>query len=671
MNVFDLYASLSLDTKNYENALQGAESKGSNFGAGLGKAVKIGGAAVAAFGAAVVGGGSAIVKASGNLAEYGDNIDKMSQKMGISAKAYQEWDAVLQHSGVSIDSLLPSMKTLSTQAQKGNDAFQKLGITQEEVATLSKEDLFAKTIEGLQNMEEGTERTAIASQLLGRGATELGALLNTSAEDTQKMKDKVNELGGVMSDEAVKSAAAFQDQLQDMQTAFQGASRSMLSNFLPGLTKVMGGITDLFSGKGGTEKIAEGINSIATKIQQAIPKIVEVGGSIIKGLAKSITDNMPVLMEGVKSVINSIIEVLPDLTTMIGELVPQLAQTLIDMLPTMVEAGIQLLGGLIEGITEAIPTLLETLPDLLESVANTIIDSLPMIIEMGVQLIVSLADGIMKALPKLIEKVPTIIENLIQAIVSNIPLIVDAGVQLLTSLVTNLPQIIVEVVKAIPKIIASMVKGTIQGVGQMAKAGFDLLVGLVGRITEATSKVVSNIPKVISSIIKAFTNAPAQMAEVGSNLIKGLWNGIKNVTGWITDKIKGFANGVLKSIKGFFGIHSPSKVFEDEIGKMLGLGMAEGIEDSVDDVNSAMDDLMTVPEKYDFGKVSVSKSVEVSGTQASTMEKIQAQLDAITQLLPTLANANIVLDTGALVGQTVGAYNDALGGLILAEGRSV
>ena len=109
---------------------------------------------------------------------------------------------------------------MANAVENGNKAFQRIGLTQEELANMSQEEIFDATIAGLQNVEDETERTYLAGQLLGRGATELGALLNTSAEETQAMKDRVHELGGVMSDEAVKSAAAYQDQLQDMKTAF-------------------------------------------------------------------------------------------------------------------------------------------------------------------------------------------------------------------------------------------------------------------------------------------------------------------------------------------------------------------------------------------------------------------------------------------------------------------
>ena len=211
------YFQLAPSTEGIGNSISKAlgdagEQGGKSFSSGFGKVFGTAGAVIGGITAAVGGISSAVVNATSSLAEYGDNIDKMSQKMGISAEAYQEWEAVMQHSGTSMETLKASMKTMSNAVESQNEAFARLGITEKEIATLSQEDLFSEVITGLQQMEEGTERTYLAGQLLGRGATELGALLNTSAEETQAMKDRVHELGGVLSDDAVKSAAAFQDQ---------------------------------------------------------------------------------------------------------------------------------------------------------------------------------------------------------------------------------------------------------------------------------------------------------------------------------------------------------------------------------------------------------------------------------------------------------------------------
>lgn len=224
------------------------KSFGSGFGSVIGGTTKLMAGAVAAGGAAITALGASFVSSAGDVASYGDNIDKMSQKMGLTAEAYQEWDAVMQHSGTSMETMKASMKTLANAAETNNKAFGELGITQEQLATMSQQDLFEATIAGLQNVTDDTQRTYLAGKLLGKGATELGALLNTSAEDTQAMRDRVRELGGVMSEDAVKAAAAYQDQLQDMQTAFQGISRNMMSEFLPSITTVMSGLTEIFSG---------------------------------------------------------------------------------------------------------------------------------------------------------------------------------------------------------------------------------------------------------------------------------------------------------------------------------------------------------------------------------------------------------------------------------------
>lgn len=318
MDLLSLVAKLSLDSSEYEKGLGDAETKGSTFGRGLKKAAAVGASAVAAVGTAAIAAGTALVKGTGDVAVYGDNIDKMSQKMGISARAYQEWDAIMQHSGTSIDALKPSMKMLAMQAEKGNDAFQKLGISEKEVASLSQEDLFAKVITGLQGMEEGTERTYITSQLLGRGATELGALLNTSAEETQKMRDRVHELGGVMSDDAVKAAAAYQDSLQDMRTGFDSLKRNMLSEFLPTITSVMDGLTNLFTGNydEGIERISEGVGQAIDKFSEMLPKIgnaiiqylpviIQTGIQVVKGFISGMAQAIPQAIETAKGMISN------------------------------------------------------------------------------------------------------------------------------------------------------------------------------------------------------------------------------------------------------------------------------------------------------------------------------------------------------------------------------
>ena len=280
MDLFNLFAKITLDTSEYEKGIEDSEEKAEGFGkklkTGLGTAAKAGGIAIGAIATGTAALGTAMVKGAGEVASYGDNIDKMSQKMGISAQAYQEWDAIMQHSGTTIDGMQRGMITLSKAAETGSDAFAKLGLSQEDVASMNQEELFAATIKGLQGMEEGSERAVLAQQLLGGAAKELGPLLNTSAEETEAMRQRVHELGGVMSDDAVKAAAAYQDSLQDMTTSFDGLKRGLFANFMPGITEVMQGITDIFSGDpdSGVGKVSTGISNLIKRISEGMPKLL-------------------------------------------------------------------------------------------------------------------------------------------------------------------------------------------------------------------------------------------------------------------------------------------------------------------------------------------------------------------------------------------------------------
>ena len=257
-----------------EPASEAAGKKsGSKLASGLAKGIAAGSVAVAG---AVAGTSAALISAAGATAEYGDQIDKASQKMGVSSTFYQEWDAVLQHSGTSMDSMSATFKKLANASQNASKdqvaAFEAIGLSMDDVAKMSAEDLFGSVISGLQGMEEGTERTAIATQLLGKGAMELGPLMNTSAEDTQAMIDRVHELGGVMGEDSVKAAAAYQDSLQDMQTALDGVKRGVIADLLPVLTTFMDQVGDFIS------------NTDLTPLTSVFSSAISVLGKFIKSL---------------------------------------------------------------------------------------------------------------------------------------------------------------------------------------------------------------------------------------------------------------------------------------------------------------------------------------------------------------------------------------------------
>lgn len=96
-------------------------------------------------------------------------------------------------------------------------------------------------------------------------------------------------------------------------------------------------------------------------------------------------------------------------------------------------------------------------------------------------------------------------------------------------------------------------------------------------ISEKVSQAKANASKFASGVVNTINKMPGQVKTIGINLVKGLWNGISNMQSWVISKVKGFGNSVLTGLKNFFGIHSPSKVMEEQIGKNLALGVANGI----------------------------------------------------------------------------------------------
>ena len=476
MDVFDLVAKLTLDSSEYDAGLDGAGSKASGFasklGGGLATAAKVSAAGLMAAAGAGIAVAGAFVKGTAAVAAYGDNIDKMSQKMGMSATAYQEWDAVMRHSGTSMETLKASMKTLASAAETGKDAFDKLGISQQQIASMSQEELFSATITALQGVTDETERTYLAGQLLGRGATELGALLNTSAADTQAMKDRVHELGGVMSDESVKAAARFQDSLQDMQTAIDGAKRSLAEGFLPAIADIMDGIGNVVSGfdvEGGLEQIEQGVDNFINNLSNVIPRVAEMAGRIIPAFAKAIATN----------------------------------------LPTLAQTGLDLILHLGQGIANAIPSLIARLPAIIVGIVNFITSNLPAIVQTGVQIIVGIIQGLAQAIPQLISYAPQIIMAIAQGIWASVQILWENG----------------------PAIIQAIGQGVLNGLSALGELGLRIVMAIGEGILNALGWLGDAIVSLFSGGLSAGDKAASQYRSLGEHAATETTEGYRSGSG--------------------------------------------------------------------------------------------------------------------------------------------
>lgn len=318
-----------------------------------------------------------------------------------------------------------------------------------------------------------------------------------------------------MSNEAVKASAAYQDSLQDMQTAMSGVKNSLVAAFLPGVTAVMDGVTEIIAGGEGGGKIQEGIDSLITTITASIPSVVEAGGQIVRGIGSAIIDNIPAVAAAGT------------------EIIAQLLVALMAALPSIVEAGLNAVDVFAGGISASVPNLIPVAIDAVVMIADTLVAHAPELLGAALSIMLSLATGLIDALPHVIAKIPQIVSSMVDSFASLTPKIVDAGVSLLSALVRNLPAII--------------------------------------------SAVIAAAPQVVSSLVRAFSGLVPEMVSAGVNLIAGVGKGLIQGVGKVLSAAKDSAAQIVSGIKGFFGIHSPS-VLMIEVGQMLDAGQAVGIQ---------------------------------------------------------------------------------------------
>ena len=440
-------------------------------------------------------------------AEYGDTIDKMSQKMGMSSDAYQEWDFVLQHCGASIESLKPAMKTLATAAESGSDAFAQLGISQEQIAGMSQEQLFDATIAGLQNVTDETQRTYLAGKLLGRGATELGPLLNTSADDVADMRAQVHDLGGVMGSDAVKAAAAYQDSLQNMQYAVSGLKNNISGELLPTLTLIMDGVTKMLTGGGDEVAAAVGdlVVSLSGQLTAQAPRMMSVALTFIAAL------------------VTGLLSALPDLMGAAIELVGALLLGLADQLPGIITAAMSALLGIVDTITSP--------------------ESITLLIQAAMQLMLALARGLITAIPQLIDAVPGIITNLVESFYAMMPEIIGVGIEIVIALASGLVSNAGHIIAAVPRLVETIVRGFLACVRSYWSIGKSIVDGIRQGIVEQWQRLKSDVSNLFTGLVSWIKNllgihSPSRVfADIGQNMAAGIGDGWASTIGDINRQI--------------------------------------------------------------------------------------------------------------------------------------
>lgn len=563
-------------------------------------------------------------QAISSYADYEQLVGGVETLFGDSAEVVERFASnAYQTAGLSANEYMETVTSFSASLIQGlgGDTAKSAEYANRAITDMSDNaNKMGTDIEMLQNAYGGFAKgnfTMLDNLKLGYGGTkeEMARLI----ADASKMTE-VQEQLGITVDESSMSFDNIVNAISVMQTSMgiAGTTAKEASTTISGSVASMSsawsnlltGIADDNADFG--QLIDDFVDSVLTVAQNLIPRIQQtitgmanlVSGlveklvpQIVKMIPPLIQETLPILLNAVQTAIQSILAVLPEVISAVSQLIPQIVSTIITLLPEILDAGIQILMSLISGISSAIPELLGMLPTLIDQIYTVITDNLPLILETGIELLQALIEGITEAIPQLLDEMPVIVEKLTTALLDNLPMVINSGIQLITALINGLVKATPKLIAMMPKLVIQTVKAFIDNFPMIVEAGADIIESLVNGVKSVASTIGETGADIIEWLVSSLGSLPSKMLSIGKNAIQGLWNGINDMKNWVINKVKGFGSSILNGIKNALGIHSPSTVFRDQVGKNIALGIGEGFSDEMALVSSEMQD--AIPTSFD------------------------------------------------------------------------
>ena len=231
------------------------------------------------------------------------------------------------------------------------------------------------------------------------------------------------------------------------------------------------------------------------------------------------------------------------------------------------------------GITAALPGLISSGATLILGLMNAITANLPSLISVGASIIATLVGSLDAQLPQLIPVAVQMILTLVESLISNLPQLITSGLQLMEGLAQGIANAIPQVAAKAPVIIGKLASTIIMNLPKIIQTGVKIITQLAVGLVQGIPALLGKIPSMISQIKNAFTSV--NWGSVGMNIISGIASGISSAVGSLISAATSAASSALDAIKSKLGIHSPSRVFRDQVGKMMALGMGIGFEKNI------------------------------------------------------------------------------------------
>jgi hypothetical protein len=433
MDIFKLVGSIFVDNEAANESISKTDKKAGSvaetFGKGIGTAAK--------WGATIVAGAATAATAIGGMAiktaETADVVDKMSAKIGLSKEGFQEWSYIMGQNGMDIDKMQVGVKTLVAQmdgaangTKSAQENFDKLGLSiydstgkMKDQETIMEEALYA-----LADMENGTEKARLATELFGKSGSEMMPMLNQGSAGMQDLKDRAHELGLVMSDDTVNAGVVLGDTIDDVKQSLSMLATNLGATVMPIVQQLADLIiSNLPTIQGMVASLAPVFSSLLTGllppiielVTMALPIMVDLFNKIMPFLAEAAKAILPIIVTLLQTFLPPLLElaqiVLPLVAQLLGAIMP-LIQALMPLLAPI----LQIVVALIAPIAQLLSELLTPLINMLTELINAVMPYITAEIQKLSTMISSVLNLALSALMPIIENVKGVFKGLIDFI---------------------------------------------------------------------------------------------------------------------------------------------------------------------------------------------------------------------------------------------------------------
>ena len=579
MNIFEVFAKISLNKKEFDNGVKDAEGKMSKLGGALKTGLAaVGGVATATIGAVgtavvslakqsvnayadteqLVGGVGKLFGTSGQtVEEYAKSVGKSVEE--VKAK-YDEMNAaeseVLENAknayktaGLSANEYIETVTSFSASliSSVGGDTLKAAKMADMAISDMSDNaNTYGSSMESIQNAYNGFAKgqfNMLDNLKLGYGGTasEAARLI----EDAEKL-DKSFKAQRDSSGDLTMSYADMVDAIHIVQnnmkitgtTSREAAStisgsiamtKASWTNLVAGLADSNADIDSLVNNfVDSVSKMAENmlpaftnaVNGVANMIENIAPKIVEFVPSVIK-------DSLPSLLNAVVSVVDSIVQALPELITSITTMITEnFLPSILKMMPSILSAGIKIIVALARGISQSLPELIPMAVQIITDLIDELVKNIPMLITSAIAIIKGLADGIIAALPVLMEALPEIINTIVNVLTMELPNLLNQGMTLLMEIMNGIIEALPSLAENLPLIIDAIVNFFTENLPTILEMGVQLLISLIEGIVNNLPTLMTAIMQVIGSIMTSIISNLPKIITMGLRILLSLINGI-------------------------------------------------------------------------------------------------------------------------------------------------